>query len=419
MRSHNGKGSGALKAIALCTVALIFLAAPCLAGASTGTELRTEHFILYLEGLDPADTGRLLEAGYAHMKAFFNAEPDRKMQVKVFATRERYQAAFDNLRKIFYWNKKHRSNMGLYARETATSYIWVQPDEYLTRRLLLHELAHQFHDLTRPWSYVPSLDYCDEGLAEHFSWHNWDGEVLEIGTMPQLSPFDYPGRALHQLRAPTGYTFENVVHGDEEIDYALAWGMVSFLIKEHPKKFHVWRTALNHEVEPRIAWEKQFGAVTPAFVDSFEAWLKKNLQPWQVVAGFWQPWGLHVEGQPNEYRSAQAVLVKVPARFTADFGADEDKVAGVTFGFQGGRNFFVLERHHDRWEIANLLGSESHRTKRQTFPASSPAAAATIETKKDGTLLTFGEHRIEMTNVTGRVGLWVARGKTRFRCSWE
>jgi hypothetical protein len=395
------------------------LLSPCLAAEGPGTELRTEHFILYTEQSDPDDTARLLEAGYAHMKAFFNSEPDRKLQIKIFATRRGYQAAFDNLRKVFFWNKKHRSNMGLYARETATSYLWAQPDEYLTRRLLLHELAHQYHDLVRPWMYVPSLDYCDEGLAEYFSWHNWDGKVLELGIAPQISQMDYAASALQQLRSAAGFEFERVVYGDADIDYTLAWGLVSFLIKEYPEKFHIWRTGLNHEVDPKVAWQKQFGAVTQGFVDSFEQWLKQHSPPWQVTAGQWQPWGGELEGRAGEYRGAQAVLVGTPATFNVHFAVDSNAVQGVTFGFRGGRNFFVLERHNDRWEIANLVGSEGHRSARQTFPASGAEANLVIEPGDDMTLLKFDQHTAPMTNVTGRVGLWVERGKARFRCNWQ
>src|SRR4051794_11898452 len=58
-----------------------------------GTDLRTEHYLLYIEELDPPETGRLLEAAYSELKKFFrDVEPDRKMQLKVFATQERYQS---------------------------------------------------------------------------------------------------------------------------------------------------------------------------------------------------------------------------------------------------------------------------------------------------------------------------------------
>ena len=391
-----------------------WLQPPCLAEETNVTE----HFILYSEGIDTAATLQLLEASYPQMKAFFNSEPDRKMQVKVFPTRESYQTAFDNLRKLFRVNRSHRTALGIYTRETATSYLWVQSDEYSTRRVLLHEVTHQFHDLVRPWR-RPSLDYCQEGLAEYLSWHNWDGKVLELGITPQITPFNYVGQALWQLRSPEGLKFESVVYGDENTDYALAWALVAFLIKEHPKQFHVWRVGLDNGVDPKIAWQKQFGDVTPAFVDAFESWLKENSQPWQVIAGRWQPWGAHIEGNAAEFRGGQALLAKVPTQFEAEFVLASNVIQGVTFGYQGGRNFYILERQTNQWEIAQVVGTEGHRAKRQTFPAMRDAAKAIVAPGKEGTLLSFDDQKLEMTNVTGRVGLWVERGKGRFRCKWE
>ena len=254
--------------------------------------------------------------------------------------------------------------------------------------------------------------------VRHFSWHTWDGEKLDLGIAPQISPIDYVGQAVRQLRSP-GFDFERVIYGETDIDYALAWGLVSFLIKEHPQKFQIWRTALNHEVEPKVAWQKQFGGVTPDFVKSFETWLNQHSQPWRVYEGQWQPWGIHVEGQPLGPRPAQMVLLRVPVRLTTEFAVESNAVQGITFGFLGTRDFHVLERHSDRWEIARLPQNAATGTNRQTFPASGRDAKTVLESTTEGTVLKFDAHKVEMTNVVGRLGLWVQRGKARFRCNWE
>src|SRR6185503_10758737 len=105
-------------------------------------------------------------------------------------------------------------------------------------------------------------------------------------------------------------------------------------------EFHIWRTGLNHGVDPDVAWQKRFGAVTPQFIESFQKWLAERSQPWQVVSGEWQPWGTEIEGRPGEDRPARVALVKDPAAFTAGFQPVSNCVQGVIFGFLGGRNFF-------------------------------------------------------------------------------
>ena len=114
------------------------------------------------------------------------------------------------------------------------------------------------------------------------------------------------------------------------------------------------------------------------------------------------------------------VLLKVPVRLTAEFAVELNDVHGITFGFLGTRDFHVLERHNDRWEIAHLAQNDVKGRNRRTYPAPAGREAKTIvESTKDGTLLKFDDHKVQMTNVIGRIGLWVQRGKGRFRCTWE
>jgi hypothetical protein len=120
------------------------------ADPAIGADLGTGHFLLYVEVLDAEETGRFLEATYAEMKRFFaDVEPDRKLQVKIYATKERYQLEMDRLRRVFSVKRKARDTHGLYLRETACAYLYLQPEEYETRQLLVHEVAHEYHDAIR------------------------------------------------------------------------------------------------------------------------------------------------------------------------------------------------------------------------------------------------------------------------------
>ena len=247
---------------------------------NNGRNLSTSHFLLYVEGQEPAETGRILEAAYAEMSRFFSGvEPDRKLQVRIYGTRERFQSELDHLRRVFAVRRKLRDSAGVYLRETACAYLYAQPQESMTRQVLLHELAHEYHDFIRPWSKSPSLAFFDEGLAEYFAQHNWDGKVLRLGVMPIIGPVDYPRAALQQLKNTARFDLQSVVDGDTEVDYPLAWGLVSFAIEKHRPKFDIWRQGINNDVEPHVVWQKQFGPVTPEFLQSFESWLETNALP--------------------------------------------------------------------------------------------------------------------------------------------
>src|SRR5215468_8655683 len=122
--------SGQLRQGLCAMVALLLLCVSFRLSADddgTGRTLTTSHFFLYAERLDPEETGRILEAAYAEMSRFFSGvEPDRKLQIKIYATKERYQNEVDRLRRVFAVRRKVRDLAGVYLRETACSYLYVQ-----------------------------------------------------------------------------------------------------------------------------------------------------------------------------------------------------------------------------------------------------------------------------------------------------
>src|SRR3954471_19750804 len=77
-------------------------------GETNGVKLNTAHYILYVEKLDAAETSRVAEAAYEQLKQFYKVEPDRKIQVKIFANQQRYQSEIDRLRKVFNFPKMGR-----------------------------------------------------------------------------------------------------------------------------------------------------------------------------------------------------------------------------------------------------------------------------------------------------------------------
>jgi hypothetical protein len=398
-------------------VVLAFAILPrLLASGEALTDVRTAHCLLHVEGMDPQETGRFLDAAYTEMKRFFSdVEPDRKIQIKIYATRERYQSEMDRLRKIFAIPRRCRDAAGMYIRETACSYLYIQPQEYSTRRTLLHEFAHAYHDFIRPWSRVPSLEFCEEGIAEYFALHNWDGQRLKLGIVPVIASVDYPRMALRQLQNTARFDLESIVVGDTEVDYPLAWGLASFLINCHRAKFNIWRQGLNNGVEPRVVWQKQFGPITPELRRSFESWLQSNAPPWQVISGDWSPWAELIEGKAGENEFAVAILNETPRRWTVTLEPSRSAPgAGVVIGFHGARNYHIVQPGSDGvWEIAHCTGPTSPK-ERQTFSASKNLNKVTVEPGEGFTTIRVGEQSVALTNVSGRVGLWVQQGRHRF-----
>jgi hypothetical protein len=397
----------------------------CADAEQGGRNLSTSHFLLYVERLDVAETGRILEAAFGELSRFFSGiEPDRKLQVKIYATRERFQSELDRLRKVFSIRSNAKDSAGVYLRETACCYLYVQPQESRTRQVLLHELAHEYHDFIRPWSKVPSLAFCEEGIAEHFAQHNWDGQTMRLGVMPVVGQVDYPRAALQQLKNTARFDLQSIVDGDTEVDYSLAWGLVSFLIDQHREKFNNWRQGINNEVDPPYVWQRQFGPVTPEFLHSFEGWLQSNAPPWQVVSGEWFPSGEAIQGRAENDDFALAILNKTPRELNVALNPPSTNApigtAGAVFGFRGAKNFHVVQQSPDgHWDVMHCEGGVFQREQHRTFPSSPGEAKIRIIAEERFTSLQFGNQALAVTNATGRVGLWVKEGSRFFSNSQQ
>ena len=56
--------------------------------------------------------------------------------------------------------------------------------------------------------------------------------MLHLGVMPLIG-HDYPRAALQQLKNTAQFDLASIVAGDTQVDYPLAWGLVTFLIDQH------------------------------------------------------------------------------------------------------------------------------------------------------------------------------------------
>lgn len=390
---------------------------------TNAADITTAHFILHAEGLDPTETGLFLESAFAQMTNFFKAEPDRKLSFKVFAGRREYQAEIDQMRGLFAWGKlgSLREARGCYLRENATAYGYVHPGTYETRCHLISLLALQFADAVRPWGYVPSLSFCDHGLAQYFALHNWDGEVLRLGIVPPIAPEEYPRLALEFFRNRDRRQLQDIVDGKAGPDIPGAWGLVSFLISQHRDRFDDWRKGLNHGVDPSMAWQKQFGAVTPQFTVDLESWLESKAMPWKILSGDWQPWGEAIKGSAGGSESARAILTKTPRQLTVTLDwPSTNSTVGLIFGARSLDDYRVLQRGiGTEWKILHCQGGQVRIEERPVFPVGLQRDFVTIEPAQQATRLNVNGRAIEVKNAFGSVGVHAEGGPARFWCHWK
>lgn len=372
-------------------------------------DLRTAHYDLHVEGLDPADTGALLEALYVHLAKHFSGRgPDGPLRVEVYSTAERWQTALKAT------GETAPEAGGYYSPGTRKATLFVQPSEYYTRQLILHEATHQFHFLAATDNRTPAGPWYTEGLAEYFGLHNWDGRTLAVGVVPAISLEDYPARALEHLEAMK-WNLEGLISGKVPSERPEAWALVHFLIGSRPEAFRKLAGLLDRGQNVTWAWKQAVGAVTPGFVQEFRAWIESHQQPWRVVWTGWQARGEALEG--SSATNAIAVLKESGDTLEAELkGMASATKAGLVFGFQSAEDFHlvqivdggqgrVVRREKGGWTVLRTAN----------VPVTDAFPRVAVSCKDGKTTCTINGAPLGEYAAPGALGLNVDSGRVEFR----
>ena len=289
----------------------------CLLGASRGVEaleesvvVETEHYRLHYGGprAEAEEAGRVLEAAYPHFAAHFGAEPQlptgidgrpRKLLVRYTRTREAWAHA---IRQDGTWPPQ--SAGGYYWPPTRTAHLYRQPTTYFTRTLLIHEAAHQFHYLARTRNRAPAAKWYTEGVAEHLSWHRWDGTTLELGVIPGVSLKDHPAAALAEMQA-RDFDMKLTVGGKVEPSRAVSWALYSYLALGNDgapvEHFVTFRRKMDRGARPAGLVARLFGGPTQLQARVIE-WLQAHQSSWAQGFNEWEQIG------PRAFRGHAGVV---------------------------------------------------------------------------------------------------------------
>ncbi len=309
----------------------------------------SRYYDIQAEGLDAADAGRMLDQLHQQLRPFFGKPPENRIPVFVYAARAEFEQA---LAEEGY---SAGDLGGGYSVASGKIYLCLQPSQYYTRHLLLHEATHQFHAANTPSLKLPRAFWYREGIAEYFAMHNWDGQRLRTGVVPAISIEDYPQQALQWLEEGD---LQELVADKTECPRPAAWALVHFLLHKHARKFRVLREMLDRNQPPLPAWRKVFGASPRVMRKDLRAWLTGHQQPWQNVWIAWQERGAVLEGR-NLKGQALAVLKQTPQRMQVELQPGDGRwQAGLVFGYQSPADFATAQILADgklwirrRWQV--------------------------------------------------------------------
>ncbi|MEK7470266.1 MAG: hypothetical protein AAB074_23085 [Planctomycetota bacterium] len=383
-------------------IALTFLACP-----PPGAELKTAHYDLYAESIDAQDAGAMLEALHAHLSKYFGRAPRERLRIEVYSTFEGFQEALkrDKVATV--------EAGGFYAPETKKGYLYVQPSEYWTRQLILHEGTHQFHLLTAAGNSAPPAAWYTEGMAEYFGMHNWNGKELRTGVIPAASLEDYPAQALKQF-GDLKEDLEGIAKGTVACERPVGWALVHFLVNNHEARWKNLAAQLDARKSPAKAWEKSFGKTGPEFVKSFKDWLASHQQPLRIFWQSWQERGNAIEGKSKT--GCGALFRTAPASLEAEIELKLGSLkAGFMFNFRSKDDYVTLQVSAGR---AAIVRWDKGIWKTLAAAEIDKAIACPVASYRiDGAdaVLSVNGNEIGRMKADGDVGLWLEACEVFFR----
>lgn len=313
-------------------------------GARAGDEVVAgPHYRLHWQGprAEGEEMARLLEACWPPFTAFFGAAPPLKagqaLDVRFFADHAGWAAA---LRAA---GVAPPSAGGYYNPNDRTAYLYRQPTRYYTRCLLVHEAAHQFHFLARTGNRPPGAGWYTEGVAEHLSWHWWDGETVVLGAVP-LSLKDYPAAARKELADGT-VTLEGLLEGASSRPAGCM--LVRYLLEGETGRLKpAWSRlakALDGGQRANRLFRSLFGS--PAALQArFASWLETAQEPWSQVFNEWERIGADRFRGEAPGSIVSMARVKAPcARLeaTLEIPAETQWLAGLLLFFGSPKDYVV------------------------------------------------------------------------------
>ncbi len=381
--------------------------------------LQTSHYDLYVESLDPADTGRMLEELYKHLTIFFAKAPPEGdlLHVGIYATRERYVQALKDDHQVEPTSGVAISAGGYYSHGNRKAYLFIQPSDYFTRQLILHECVHQFHLIATCGNRSVSAGFYVEGLADYLAFHNWDGQHLQIAVIPPITLEDYHAKALDHFANKHGRNLQDIISGKIPLDRPVATALLNFIADTWPTQFPAWRSAMDHNADPIESWNTHLAPLTAKTANEFEDWLESHQEPWQIQTISWQPWAKTIEGKTEDNHVGIALLKKTPSALTVEIEPLTPRfMGGLTFGDTSPKDYWLFQIRLDG-TLGIIQFKDGHWQRPLPLnmpPKKSPLALSLTQDKDVITLIANGK-TVHTLTAAGQIGLNIQYGQARFK----
>lgn len=289
------------------------------------------------------EMSKLIESSFLALEEWFHTAPqsDELLVVEVYQSESEWADAImaDGLDVPY-------GAGGYYHPTTQKAYLYVQPTEYYTRQLLIHEVIHQFHDLARTSTHELPGWYV-EGIAEYLSMYDWDGSCIRLGRLPLITQEDMPLRALQESGA---LSLTNHFQEGDSVSRPLEWAMFRYFDIHHPVEWEQFRYQMDEGdgvEDATFIFENIFEDTLDSFEAPLVAWLEEEQQPFIATYLEWR----HIDAENIEGWSdvfSIAPLKSSIDEFSVHVSSfDSSWSGGVLLSFDDTSNWTALVVHED------------------------------------------------------------------------
>jgi len=415
------------------TLSLLLLGAPATAPATQPVLATSKHYEIRgdVDARWAAEMGRMLDQAHERLRELLGKTPpaDKRFVINLFGNpRQRDSAVGGKLEAG-----------GLFAYEDRQCYLSLQPTNYYTRHLLLHEATHQFVCEAFGRRVDPLPPWLSEGLAELVAHHNWDGETLRIGLVDVVTVDGNNRLARCKALLEQNRLQVPAIVGSDGADRAPCWALAQVLHGDRAYRalLAAYIDRCLREPDGReptaaqgAAWfEEVFGRKRDEVQKALGRFVAGERRSWRVVTVHWQQRGELIRGETDGRYALLASNRHTRCRarrIALTIGSDDwpSTTAGVAVGYRSPHDYHLVELVEGRLlhyvHVTRGLRRDQ-RVQRLGEPIAGGAALhMQLECREQEIRVTLRPHavwriRLRQALAEGGLALAVYRGAATFR----
>ncbi|MDF1701367.1 MAG: hypothetical protein P1V36_09450 [Planctomycetota bacterium] len=364
---------------------------------------------------EAADLG---DALFERMKRDFGTAPDESelpLELVLYSSREAFARALPSQKVRHKTGRKGRLGGGWTQWSPCLSHVWLQAEAFDTRRLVLHELTHQFYARARPASRRGrGSTWYREGLAEWYGWHRRTKDGVAFGVFDVVARNRTVSRIGSKIRREDWSAWK-LATGEEYGGYRDALALVGALRGTADKDLRARFARFEADVFARGGGDVAFARIFQGQAEPVEAavrayWDGVADNTWQAIGTEWDERAGAIEGTTDSVAVADpgwlgAAWERIEVE--VELGSGPGSRGGIVFADARGKGSdLAVEVRRGSASLVEM-GSAFQVALRGAPKAWAPTEIASIE------LPPASRYRLVLFNHGRRLEVVVVQGATR------